>query len=613
MCGIAGYIGATPLARERIECCQGLMRQRGPDAHGEAHLKTPDGRHVTLLHSRLAILDLDSRSNQPFAAGSGLLVFNGEIYNYVELREVLARQGEPLKSSGDTEVLARLLATRGASALAECEGMWAFAWYDKASGELLLARDRFGEKPLYIHRQSDGSLYFGSEPKFIFALLGETLRVNSRHLRRYLVNGYKSLYKSRDTFFEGLEELPAGHIGVCSPGGKYRDYPMWVPSFGSHNVQMTYDEAVAGTRARLLRAVELRLRADVPIAFCLSGGIDSNALIAMAKRELGYDVHGFTIMNTDSRYEERDMVEASVRELELRHTPVPIDTTDFLPDLRKLVRYHDAPVYTISYFAQWRLMERVGAADYKVSVSGTGADELFSGYFDHHNAYLAAMAAEDPARHREALAEWRQHVAPTVRNPFLQDPEYFIRRPGARDHIYLDAEAFAGFMTDPFAEPFSEDCRTEPLLRNRMANELFAESVPVILHEDDLNAMYYSIENRSPFLDTALFDWCQEIPTRHLVRNGRAKAVLRDCVRDLVPDVVLDNPRKVGFNAPILDYLDVSNNAVRDDLLADSPVFDTVRRDRIEALIARPELPNSQSKFLFNFVNTKIFLEEYAA
>ena len=148
-------------------------------------------------------------------------------------------------------------------------------------------------------------------------------------------------------------------------------------------------------------------------------------------------------------------------------------------------------------------------------------------------------------------------------------------------------------------------------MRNRMANELRNESVPVILHEDDLNAMYFSVENRSPFLDTALFDWCQAVPTRHLVRRGLAKSVLRECVRGLVPDSILDNPRKVGFNAPVLDYLDVADPAVCAELLADSPIFEIVRKDRIRALLDNDNLPNSQSKFLFNFVNAKIFLEEF--
>lgn len=611
MCGIAGYVGTAPLPAARLAACAALMGRRGPDAQGAFETALPNGRHAALLHSRLAIVDLDPRSNQPFKLGDGVLSYNGEIYNYVELREKLRRAGVHAHSSGDTEVLAQLLAREGADALAQCEGMYAFAWLDAATGRLLLARDRFGEKPLWIYRRG-GDVYFGSEPKFVFALLGFVPPIDRAHLRRYLVNGYKSLYKGRSSFFEGLEEIPAGHAAYVESDGAWRPFAHWQPRFPGADEGMDYAQAVAGTRARLIRSVELRLRADVPVAFCLSGGIDSNALISIAKRELGYDVHGFTIVNTDARYEEREMVDTAVRALGLRHTPVPLDTAGFLAGLRQLVLQHDAPVYTITYYAQWRLMAAIREAGYKVSVSGTAADELFSGYFDHHNAYLAAMAAQSPSQHAEALANWRTTVEPIVRNPFLKDPDYFIRQPNARDHIYLDAALFADMLTEPFDEPFAEASYAEPLLRNRMANELFHESVPVILHEDDCNAMYYSIENRSPFLDTDLFDWCQRIPTRHLVRNGRAKAVLRDAVRGLAPDAILDNPRKVGFNAPLFDYLDVADPALRTELLADSPIWDVIRREPIEALLKPGELPNSRSKFLFNFVNAKFFLEEYA-
>jgi asparagine synthase (glutamine-hydrolysing) len=612
MCGIAGYFGPKLLPDNKIDRCLNLMRRRGPDACDATHKKIADGSHVYLLHSRLAILDLDPRSNQPMKLGDSILSFNGEIYNYLELRSKLENLGVNFKSSSDTEVLSKLLDTKGLSSLSDCEGMFAFAWLDRY-GQLAFARDRFGEKPLFLYRDSEGGVYFGSEPKFIFALLGHTLRINLRHLQRYLVNGYKALYKTNETFFEGLEQLSAGSVALVNSKMGWQEFPYWIPQFWPVNPDISYKQAVTGTRERLIRSMELRLRADVPIAFCLSGGIDSNALIGIAKRELDYDVHGFTIMNTDSRYEEREMVEISVRELGLKHSSVPIDTHDFLPNLRELVKYHDAPIYTITYYAQWRLMQEIAKEGYKVSMSGTGADELFSGYFDHHNAYLAAMAVEDPTRFTEALREWQKIVAPIVRNPFLQDPNYFLKNPYSREHIYLDCDVFAGFLNVPFAEPFKENFYTQQLLRNRMANELLVESVPVILHEDDLNAMYYSIENRSPFLDSKLFDWCQSIPTRHLIQNGRAKAVLRDAVRGLVPDAILDNPRKVGFNVPILDYLDISDPKIRAELLADSPIFEVLRKDRIELMLDKVSLPNSQSKFLFNFVNAKVFLEEFQA
>lgn len=585
------------------------MRRRGPDDEGLVIQRTREGKNLYLLHSRLSIIDLDRRARQPFQRGSDVLCYNGEIYNYLELRGKLLQTGSVFQTASDTEVLAELLSKRGPLALSSCEGMWSFAWFDADSGQLILSRDRFGEKPLYIY-EDGADVYFGSEPKLIFALLGRKLPVNQTQIKRYLVNGYKSLYKGRETFFEGLFELQPGNYRIYSHGSS-ENQTYWKPDFETQDESLTYVDAVARVKDALIRSVELRLRSDVPIAFCLSGGVDSNALIAIAKRELNYEVHGFTVINTDSRYEEQNMVETSVRELKLLHTKVPVNTSNFLGNLRELVRYHDSPISTISYYVQSHLMQAVREAGYKVSVSGTAADELFSGYFDHHNAYLAVMKNQDNFRYLEARQEWLTAVAPILRNPFLIDPDYFVKEPSARSHIFLDSHLFSDMLIQPFSEPFREETFSDSLLRNRMANELLHEAVPVILHEDDLNAMYYSIENRSPYLDVSLFEAAQTIPTRHLIRDGRAKSVLREAVRGLVPDAVLDNPRKVGFNAALFELLDVSDRQVRKELLSDSPIFNLVKPSEIEALLTLGHLPNSRSKFLFNFINAKVFLEEF--
>jgi asparagine synthase (glutamine-hydrolysing) len=348
------------------------------------------------------------------------------------------------------------------------------------------------------------------------------------------------------------------------------------------------------------------------VAFLLSGGVDSNALAAVAARVLGRDVHAFTIENSDPRYAETELVRHAVERLGIRHTSLPLEGADLLRDLPRLVRQHDGPVYTITYYVHWLLLGRVAESGHRVTVSGTGADELFSGYFDHHLAYLYEVR-NDPALHRRALQAWTRCVRPHVRNPWLQDPDLFINDPGFRGHLYFDADAFAACLVQPWSEPFTEGRYGPGLLRNRMLNELFHEAVPPILHQDDLNAMSHSLENRSPFLDRRLFDVCQRIPTRHLVRDGRAKAVLRDAMRGIVPDRILDEPRKVGFNAPIADLIDVRSPDVRRALLADGPVFELVRRDAVAALLEEPHLPNSRSKFLFNFVNARVFLDEFAS
>jgi asparagine synthase (glutamine-hydrolysing) len=593
MCGIAGYVGVEPLDGARVGRTLELMRHRGPDDATHRAFDTPDGRRVELLHTRLTIIDLDARSNQPLRVGDRWIAYNGELYNYVEVRRRLEDAGVAFRTSSDTEVLLSALVHGGADALDGCEGMWAFATYDEGDGTLLLSRDRFGEKPLYLLRDGD-RLYFGSEAKFVFALAGRKPAVNLRQLQRYLVNGYKSLYKSGESFFEDLEELEPGTVLEVGRGGEERRRAYWRPPAVQER-EMSFDDAVAGARERLIRSVELRLRADVPLAFCMSGGVDSLSLISIARSVFDYDVHGFTIVNSDARYEEQEMVDHAVERLGVRHTAIPLDTRDFLPRLRELVRHHDAPVYTITYFVQWLLMQSIHEHGYRVSVSGTAADELYSGYYDHHLAYLYEVrdehAVAGPARRA-----WEQHV----------------RHPGFRGHIYLGAEEFATYLTNGFAEGFAEREFTANLLRNRMLNELFAEAVPVILHEDDLNAMYFSIENRSPFLDRALFEHSLSVPTRHLVQDGKAKAVLREAMRGIVPDKVLDNRRKVGFNAPIESLLDVDDPAVRAELLADSPLWEHVRRDKVEGLLGKRNLPNSESKLLFNVLNAKLFLEEVA-
>lgn len=610
MCGIAGYSGTATIPESRIAACLALMKRRGPDQQAWRHWRNHAGRNSFLLFARLSIIDLDARSSQPLGRDGDWIILNGELYNYLERRKELAARGEAFGTSSDTEVLLRVLQRQGAAGLDDCEGMWAFAFYREREGSLMLCRDRFGEKPLYLYRDATG-LYFGSEVKFIAAMLGRRLEVNFNHLSRYLVNGYKALYKGSETFFQGVEELPPGHCLQLVADGGEQLAAYWKPESRPDDA-MTYRQAVDGAKDRLVRSVELRLRADVPLAFCMSGGVDSNALISIAKRNFDFDVHGFTIVNTDARYEEQDMVECAVRELRVRHTSIPVTTDHFLTRLRELVRYHDAPVYTITYYAQWMLQEAIAAAGYRISISGTGADELFSGYYDHHLAYLYEIRG-DAGLHAAAKAAWQEHIRPIVRNPHLGNSELFVDDPGFRDHIYLDAAGFAAYLRKPWHESFAEEKYRDELLRNRMLNEMFHEAVPVILHEDDLNAMYFSVENRSPFLDRDLFEFCNAIPSRHLIRDGRAKAVLRDAVAGIAPDPVMKNRRKVGFNAPIRSYLDTNDPAVRAELLADSPVFDLIRRERIEPLLDKKELPNSESKFLFYFLNAKLFLEEFAA
>lgn len=609
MCGIAGYIGRKPLEQGRIAAALASMEQRGPDANGAVRIDSGAGE-VVLLHSRLSIIDLDPRSNQPYQDGPVQLAFNGEIYNYVELREELKTLGHAFHTTSDTEVLAKAYLQWGSACTERFEGMWAFALYDNRVHQLLLSRDRFAEKPLYVYHTAEGT-YFASEVKAIVGLCGHTPEVNEEHLLRYVVNGHKSLYKTPQTFFKGVGEVPFAHNAVITPDapGQLKATAYWTPQL-SEQPNMTEQEAIEGTRERLIESVKLRMRSDVPLAFCLSGGVDSASLVSIAAKELGADVHTFSIIDKDARYDERDNIEATIADTGCQSTQIVLSTEDDnISRLESLVRYHDAPVATISYFVHSCLSEQIAKRGFKISISGTAADELLTGYYDHFVLHLHEV--RNHPEFERFKAEWEQYPLQFVRHPDFRKFDLYFNNPGKRDHIYLNNDVFRSMLREDFHEPFTETKYCDSLLRNRMMNELFHEVVRVILHEDDLNSMKYSLENRSPFLDTQLFEWAYSIPSHLLINKGYNKYILREAVKGILNEQVRTAREKKGFNASINSIFDFSNPEHRAYFLDDSPIFQYFDKTRMEEVLGRGEFPNSYKKFLFNFINAKIFLEHH--
>jgi len=610
MCGIAGFIGNPNIEKDSIESCLASLRHRGPDAEGVISFNAGN-KNITLLQTRLAILDLDERSNQPFQYKDSIIVFNGELYNFIELRSQLQQKGISFKTTGDTEVVAAALEYWGENAYSMFEGMWSLAHFNLKNQKLTLSRDRFGEKPLYIFEDPSG-IYFASELNALSKICNKKFEININHLKRYLINGYKSLYKTRDTFFNKVNYLEKASLLSIDSFGKKEAKLYWdYRNSYSENSDMTFDQAVSGTKEKLINSMILRTRSDVPLAFCMSGGIDSNSLIAIAKRELNYDVHGFTLISKDKRYEEDELVSKSVKDLGIKHTKIPLETDNFINNLRDLILSHGQPISTISYYIHWALVKNVAKNGFKISISGTAADEFFTGYYDHNNLYFHALK-DSPRKLKEAVEYWRRGIGSFVRNPFLQDPNLYINNPKFRGHIYLNNDEFSNFLDEPWQEDFYEKSFDDSLLRNRMLNELFEEAIPIILQEDDLNAMSVSIENRSPFLDTELFSHAYSIPSQHLIHKGKTKAVLREAMRGIVPDIILNSDRKVGFNASLEELIDFSSAETLSFFNEDSAIYSVVNKEKILNLISQSDFKNSYSKFLFNFINAKIFIDQYS-
>ncbi len=607
MCGIAGAAGVAVREPGRLEQALVALRRRGPDAEGIHHgsiAATP----VTLLHTRLSIIDLDPRANQPLTRGRCTIVHNGEIYNYVEVRSELEASGVSFTTGSDTEVALEAYRAWGSDYASRLEGMFAHGIIDEPRSRLILTRDRFGEKPLHLMRHK-GNLYFASNVAALAALSGRRPDIDEDQIRRYLVNGYKSLNKARAGWYLDVEEVPPATVIEVTPSLDSSERRYWDLRYSP--TPMSAEEALEGSRELLVESVALRMRSDVPVAFCLSGGVDSNALAGIAAGELGRDVHTFSIIDDDPRYDESKNIAATVASLESQHHEFRTGRLGFFERLSDLVIDRRAPVVTLSAYIHSFLAEGIADAGFKVALSGLAADELYTGYYDHYGFWLAEMADDPDAD--QLVADWRASYGAVVRNPYLQNPLTFRDSPGERGHIYLNADRFAAFLTEPFDEPFTESRYSETTLRQRTLNEVWHESVPVLLREDDSNAMRYSIENRSPFLDSRLAEFLYRVPVRHLIRDGRPKTLLREGIAGLVPDSVRLDTTKRGFNVSIESLVDRGDPGTRGRLLADSPVYDLVRRDRIESLLDGDDSRlNSYSKFLFSFISVQTFLENHA-
>lgn len=607
MCGIAGFVGTAPLKQNQVDQALVRMSRRGPDFQACRKLATNGPAWVQLLHARLSILDLDPRSNQPMERDNCHLIFNGEIYNYLELKRTLEERGRYFLTSSDTEVLLEAYLEYGEKCVEKFEGMWAFAIWDARRQVLFLSRDRFGEKPLFYARRPEG-LYFASETGILRTLANWQPSVNLDQIRRYLTLGYKSLFKRGEGFWTGIQEVPSGHSASFSFGQGFRAWRHWNRSPPAVRERPRI-EIVDEVRRALLKSVEIRLRSDVPLAFCLSGGVDSAALLSIAVKEFNCQATAFSILDRDPRYDESENMRATIEDLRIPWHTIPLRIEGTLERLRDLISYHDAPIATMTYLVHSLISEEVHRGGFKVAFSGTSADEFFTGYYDHYLLHLAEMKNE--GRDQKWRQAWEAHVLPTVRNPCFRDPDLYVNQPRARDHIYDHQHILRSALREPWKEPFEEEDYGQPLLRNRMLNELFTENTPVALREDDLNSMRYSVENRSPYLDTGLFQVAFSIPASDLIQDGHAKSVLRDAVKGILNEKVRLDRKKKGFNASLNSLFPMKDPDFR-NFLEDprSPLDALVNWKVIRPWLNEDPAPNHLGKFLFNLINLRLFFQE---
>ena len=550
---------------------------------------------------------MNVRANQPYYDENFIIVFNGEIYNYLEIKSKLENKNYKFKTNSDTEVLIKSFQEYGEKCVDHFIGMWAFAIWDIKKKQLFISRDPFGEKPLFYYLDKNG-FFFGSEIKFIKSLCKKNFKINKNQIQKNIFLGYKSLNKFNSTFYQNIISLESSSNILIDLDLNLIKKKYWKPKLNIDQ-NMSLIDAVNGVKKKLIKSLELRMRSDVPIAFCLSGGVDSSLLASHAKKTFDKEISTFSIIDKDPRYDEYENIKHIIDDLECKHELIKIDNSEniFFDRLRMLTKYHDGPIATLSYYVHSFLSENISKNGYRVAISGTGADELFTGYYDHFLLHFEALKGTKYLNSN--IESWTKFILPKIRNPYLQNSKLYIEDPENRDLVYEKNLGVSQYSINTFDQKFTEENYCDELLRKRMMNELFHEVVPVILKHDDLNSMHYSVENRSPYLDRDLLEFTLTIPPHLLIANGLQK-ILRDSGEGVLSDKVRLSKQKKGFNASINSIINFDNSNIMDFIFdKSSPIAEYVDLVKLRKDLNIKLIPNHLSKLIFSIISTNFFLE----
>ena len=599
MCGLAGIVSlaGAPVDQAALDRMGAVLAHRGPDDVG-----TYASGAIGLVFRRLSILDISASGHQPMLSDDRqyAIVFNGEIYNYLELRRELRAIGWQFRSTGDTEVLLAAYRQWGTDCVKRFNGMWAFLIHDRRRNVLVGSRDRMGVKPLYRYR-TNSHLYFASEIKAIRAsgaYQGGLRRDKVAAL--LLVGRADELPEEAATFHEGIEQVPPGSIFEVAADGALRESRFW--SLGEAAEPSPAADAEAF--AHLFEdAVHLRLRSDVPVGVAMSGGLDSTSIMCVMSSALAdvaddlrpQPVRAFCYLSPD--FDESRYISATLQQTAAELHPVEIDPLRLWEQLPAFLWHHDEPVHSMSALVGYEVYRTAAAAGVKVVLGGQGADETAAGYPNYFPSFWRELAACGAwGRMRREIADYarahgqaegallRATVVSTLVTALRQLSPYrrwsrarALRR--LRRHAWFTADVKAQLQA-PEPEPPSWR------LRSALQWSLERMPLPLYLRVEDRNSMAHSVEARLPFMDYRLVEFLHRLPAASKLRGAQNKFVLREAMRGRIPEVVRSRVDKMGFPtsarrwfagplyAPMLDLL--SSRATRERGLFDVA---RIRRD----------------------------------
>lgn len=582
MCGIAGLVSDSfvPNRSDLVQAMLDRVTHRGPDGQGVF----ADGS-VVLGHRRLSIVDLSEAGAQPMAGCNGdlILTYNGEIYNHIELRNELGQLGHQFRSRSDTEVILAAYEQWGEHCVDRFNGMWAFAIWDKRTRRLFCSRDRFGVKPFYYVR-SAGSFAFGSEIKQLLPFRPEP-KAREDLVLDFILTGASDHTDS--TFFDGIERLPAGHNLVLDVNtGSARLVRYYRVERTSDFERLSPDEAVQAYGSLLEDAVRLRLRSDVPVGTCLSGGLDSSAVAALAapiyRAQSGNPFSAITAVSEQADNSEEGYAGAVANSVGLNWLRVRPDRDSFAASLDAVVRTQEEPFGSTSISMQYAVMQQARASGIPVLLDGQGGDETLLGYPKYLAAYLSAQrraggfgamvsALRSAGKNNAAWSPTRALMYAVGGRQASLRYRYYIWQ-----HRYLRA----GLALPEHLRAFSAACSDDFELQRL---EIERTNLPVLLRYEDKNSMAHSVETRLPFLDYRLVGMALSLPGNLKIRDGWSKWVLRRAVEQRLPHDIVWRKNKLGFEAPERVWHQHMAAQMRSDVLRSPLISALARPSRLAA------------------------------
>ena len=557
MCGISGVYSQDKIDASNIEIVRkmnAVLRHRGPDDEG---VYAED--QCVLGHTRLSIIDLSSDGHQPFSSDDGRyqLVYNGEIYNYIELREELKAKGWKFKTKTDTEVLLKAYQEYGRECLHKFNGMFAFLIYDIQEKKLFVARDRVGIKPLY-YVNFESSIYFASEIKAFKEIPGLRFSMDELSVFDYFVFNRTDVWDR--TFFNEIKRFPKGFCGECCSAG-FNLEQWWNPEeFLSDVTKESPNTIISRIEELLVSSVKFRMRSDVPVGSCLSGGLDSSTLlgILMQNKMAGKDYLTFTASFPGESFDETSYVDALQRKYEFQNfRTVPLED-ELYSGLESFLSVHDEPTLNTAYYAQYSVMRLARENGVTVLLDGQGGDENFAGYpyfLGFHLLGLLNKKKYGSFVSGFVSAALRKHTWDVYKTLFFQLlPDCLKKKVLLESVPFLSNEMFSGNIEKSLIYKKFFDVKD----LNQSIAKHFSYKLEHLLKFEDRSSMKFSIETRVPFLDHRLIEYLLRVSGEKKVKRGEIKYLQKLAVGQYVAQEILDRKDKRGFDTPMHRWMNLT-------------------------------------------------------